>query len=89
MRRTNYGHRLVENLVQTAVAGHLLAQGPELDELEETQEIARVSFEPDQLDPLEQTQEIFPNHVMTGAWRSVSWPTVTGGEFKTYERYAK
>jgi hypothetical protein len=57
-----------------------------LEELEETQEIARTSFEPD--DPLEETQEIFPNAAITGTWEPMRRLTPCG-EIVTLGRYRK
>lgn len=56
-----------------------------MEELEETQEIARVAFEePD----LEATQEIPNNIAMTGSWKILREPTPTG-EVVMFERAAK
>lgn len=56
-----------------------------LEELEPTQEIARVAFEvPD----LEATQEIHPNAAITGTWRPMRRLTPCG-EIRTLERAKK
>lgn len=57
-----------------------------MEELEPTQEIARVAFEPD--DPLEETQEIFPNAAIVGTWEPMRRLTPCG-EVVTLERYRK
>ena len=55
-------------------------------DLEKTQEIARVAFEP--APDLEATQPIYPNSQITGKWVPM-WRLTPCGEIRTLERASK